>query len=193
MKINSARFIRGYVNPQDIAQETLPQFAFIGRSNVGKSSLINILTKTKGLAKTSSFPGHTQEINFFLINEKFHLVDLPGYGFARVSLARRNTIHKRIKGYLFGGFENLVKVVVIVDGLVGPTADDLEMIDALEEAGKTVVIAVNKIDKIKKSGLKNKLDAIQAIVGDHVMVPMSVTKKIGVGNLIQEVFQDSLQ
>jgi len=192
MKINSARFVKGFVNPKDIEYETLPQYAFIGRSNVGKSSLINMITKTKGLAKTSSSPGHTQEINFFLINEKFYIVDLPGYGFARVSAARRATISKRIEGYFFGGFENLVKVVVIIDGLVGPTKDDIEMIDALDKTGKRVIIAVNKIDKIKKSGLKKQLNSIQEKVGNRIMVPISVTKRIGIGELIQEVFQDSL-
>ncbi len=192
MKINSVRFVRGYVNPKEVAAETLPQYAFIGRSNVGKSSLINMLTKTKSLAKTSSSPGHTQEINFFLINEKFYLVDLPGYGYARVSAERRETIYRLIEGYLFGNYANLVKVVVIIDGLVGPTADDLDIIAELDRIGRCVVVAVNKIDKIKKSGLKKQLDKIQELVGDHVIVPMSVAKKVGVGNLIQEVFQDTL-
>jgi GTP-binding protein len=189
MKITSAQFIKGFVHPEDIASETLPQYAFIGRSNVGKSSLINTLTKIKGLAKTSSFPGHTQEINFFLINKKFHLVDLPGYGFARVSVGHREKILRLIKGYLFGDFPQLKKIVLMVDGVVGPTADDIEMLDALRTTGKEIIIAVNKVDKIKSSEQKKQLGKIQDIMKGHVLVPISATKRTGVGELVEQVFQ----
>jgi GTP-binding protein len=189
MNITSAKFVKGFVNPTDIAEEELPQYAFIGRSNVGKSSLINTITKQKGLAKTSSFPGRTQQINLFLINNKFHLVDLPGYGFARISAGGRDTIFELIRGYIFGDMPHLKKVVLIIDGVVGPTRDDMDMLEALEHSGKSILIAVNKTDKIKKSDLKKQLEKIQNQVGAHKMMPISAEKKVGIGELQNELFR----
>jgi GTP-binding protein len=188
MNITSAKFVKGFVNPSDIAQEELPQYAFIGRSNVGKSSLINTITKQKGLAKTSSFPGRTQQINLFLINNKFHLVDLPGYGFARISAGGRDTIFELIRGYIFGDMPHLQKVVLIIDGVVGPTRDDMDMLEALEHSDKNILIAVNKTDKLKKNELKKQLEKIQNQVGAHKMMPISAEKKIGIGELQNELF-----
>ena len=189
MTITAAKFVKGFIDPKEVEKETLPQYAFIGRSNVGKSSLINTLTKQKGLAKTSSFPGRTQQINLFLINNKFHLVDLPGYGFARVSAGGRDTIFELIRGYLFGNNTCIQKVVLIIDGVVGPTRDDLDMLEALEHSGKNIVIAVNKIDKIKKSEYKKQLEKIQGLVGAHILMPISAEKKIGIGELGNIVFE----
>lgn len=190
MHINSAQFVKGFVNPRDAGKEHLPQYAFIGRSNVGKSSLINILTKTKGLAKTSSFPGRTQQINFFLINDSFHLVDLPGYGYARVGAEQRNTIMDLIEGYLLGDIPTLRKVVLVIDGFVGPTKDDLTILHALEEAERDIVVVVNKIDKIKKSEYKKQLALIESKIMGHDIVPVSAEKKQGIENLVNVIFFD---
>lgn len=184
MKINSARFIKGIVNPDDMLNETLPQFAFIGRSNVGKSSLINILTKQKQLAKTSSFPGHTRQINLFLINNKFYLVDLPGYGFARLSSGGRDKIYELINGYLFGENQKQNKVFLIIDAVVGPTKDDLETLKALEDEKKDIVILLNKIDKIKKSELQKQVIIIKSKLGNHQTILFSTKTGVGLGELL---------
>lgn len=188
MNITSATFVKGFVQPADIAKEDLPQYAFVGRSNVGKSSLINAITKQKGLAKTSSFPGRTQQINLFLINNKLHLVDLPGYGFARVSAGGRDAIFELIRGYIFGDIPQLKKVVLIIDGFVGPTRDDIDMLEALEQAGKDIVVAVNKVDKIKKTEYKKQMEKVVAKIGAHTIVPISVEKKNGIGELQNAIF-----
>lgn len=188
MNIVSAKFIKGIVDPKDMLQEGLPQIAFIGRSNVGKSSTINVLTKQKGLAKTSSFPGSTQQINVFVINNKFNLVDLPGYGFARLSAGGRDKIFDLINGYLFGQQQRQEKVVLIIDAIIGPTEADLDMLGALENHEKDVIIVLNKIDKIKKSDYKKQLQKIQTLVGSYPLFPFSAEKKIGVGELTNAIF-----
>ena len=149
MRITSASFIKGIVDDDPILGDGTPQIAFIGRSNVGKSSLINTLTNQGGLARTSSFPGRTQEINIFLINKSFYLVDLPGYGFARASSAGRDKISDLIHSYLFNSNYEQKKVVLIIDANVGPTDKDIAMLCALEDHKKSIVIVANKIDKIK--------------------------------------------
>ncbi len=189
MKITSARFIKGVVGEDDLLEDGIPQIAFIGRSNVGKSSVINTLVGQKGLAKTSSFPGHTQEINLFLVNKAFYLVDLPGYGFAKASLDTRRKIQNLIYWYLLGSHYEQKKVVVIVDANVGFTNDDVEMLHSLRERNKEVILVANKIDKIKKSGYKKQLQEIQDSIGTYKLIPYSAEKKIGVGELTKEMLQ----
>jgi GTP-binding protein len=128
MEIRSAKFIKGVVGTDEIFEDGIPQIVFIGRSNVGKSSVINTLANEKGLARTSSTPGRTQQINIFLINKAFYLVDLPGYGFAKVPLAVKQQIQKMINWYLFNSDYNFKRVILIVDANVGPTKDDLDML-----------------------------------------------------------------
>jgi len=113
MKIKSAEFIKGAVGADNIFENEIPQIVFIGRSNVGKSSVINSLANQKNLAKTSSFPGRTQEINIFLINKAFYLIDLPGYGFAKIPKEVRYKIQKMISWYLFDSDYVFKKVVLI--------------------------------------------------------------------------------
>jgi GTP-binding protein len=184
MKINSATFIKGVVNPKELLSETFPQFAFIGRSNVGKSSLINLLTKQKQLARTSSFPGHTREINVYLVNNKFHLIDLPGYGFARLSSGGRDRIYGLINGYLFGDGQKQRKVFLIIDAVVGPTKDDLETLKALEDEKKDIVILLNKTDKLKKSQVSRQIKEIKEKLGEHVLIPFSAKTGAGLGELL---------
>ena len=187
MNITSAKFVKGITHASEAYFDDIPHIAFIGRSNVGKSSTINILTKSKGLAKTSATPGRTQQLNFFLINNRFYIVDLPGYGYARASGGKRSEMSELINEYLFTPHQNQQKVVLIIDGYTGPSTDDMEVLRALESSGKDIIIAVNKVDKIKKSDYKKQLDKIRTIVGAHILVPYSTTKKAGVGELLVAV------
>ena len=189
MEIKSAVFVKGSTEATGIFEDGLPHVAFIGRSNVGKSSTINALTRKKGLAKTSSLPGRTQQINLFLINNKFYIVDLPGYGFAKASKGSRESLHELIRTYLFDSPDNQMKIVLIVDAKVGPTSDDLETLQILEESGKDIVVAVNKIDKLKNSELKLQLIKIQKAIGAHMIIPYSAEKKIGIGALLVEIIK----
>ncbi len=189
MKINSAKFVKGYINPEDMLNETLPQVAFIGRSNVGKSSLINTLVKQKGLAKTSSFPGHTRQINVFLINNKFHLVDLPGYGYARLSSGGRDKIYELINGYLFGANQRQEIIVLIIDAVVGPTESDLETLAVLENNKKNFIIVANKTDKLKKSELQKQMKNIEHTLSNYKIIPISTKEKNGIGDLLQIIEQ----
>ncbi len=188
MKITSAQFFKGFTNSIDASKESLLQYAFIGRSNVGKSSLINALTKNKKLANTSSFPGRTQQINFFLINDTFHLVDLPGYGYAKMGAQQSHTMMNLVEDYLFGDVPTLKKVVVVVDAVVGPTEADLGMIRSLEHAGRDVVIALNKIDKLKQSEKSKQMKKIESMLMGSTFIPVSAEKKQGLEDLMNEVF-----
>ncbi len=187
MNIQSAKFIKGIVGPDTALENDIPQVAFIGRSNVGKSSTINYLTNQKGLARTSGSPGRTQEINLFLINDKFYLLDLPGYGYAKAPKEVQKTLKSLIHGYLFEAPYTQKKVMLIIDAKIGPTDLDLEMLDLLEQHNKDVVIVANKIDKIKKSAYQKQLDIIKNKIGDHLVIPFSAEKKIGKTELLKEI------
>lgn len=188
MKISSAAFVKGITGTDEILDSPTPQVAFIGRSNVGKSSVINSLTGQKGLAITSSSPGRTRQINLFLINKSTYLLDLPGYGFAKASFDVRDQLFKLIDWYLFKSAYKQKKVALIIDANIGPTKDDLEMLGSLEEYKKEIIIVANKVDKIKRSKYAEQLQKIQEIVGAHKVVPYSSHERIGIGELAGEVF-----
>jgi GTP-binding protein len=187
MKITSAQFMKGLVGPDASLEDGTPQIAFIGRSNVGKSSVINSLAQKKDLARTSAFPGRTQEINLFLINRAFYLVDLPGYGYAKMSKDRQEWLQNLIRWYLFESGYKQKKVVLIIDSKIGATEDDKEMLAALEETGKNIVLVWNKVDKLKKMEYETKLAEIKALVPKHMVIPYSSKKRIGVGELSEEI------
>ncbi|MFA6424039.1 MAG: ribosome biogenesis GTP-binding protein YihA/YsxC [Candidatus Magasanikbacteria bacterium] len=187
MNITSAIFIKGVVADDPILNDGIPQIAFIGRSNVGKSSVINAFVNQKGLAITSSFPGRTQQINFFLINKSFYLVDLPGYGFAKVSGERRGEIEDLINWYFFESNCEQRKVVLIIDAKVGPTKDDLQMLHSLEDQQKSIIVVANKVDKIKKLQYDDQISKIKTIIGDHKIVPFSAEKRFGVNELVNAI------
>ncbi|ALD21065.1 ribosome biogenesis GTP-binding protein YihA/YsxC [Hymenobacter sp. DG25A] len=146
MLIRTAKFLTSNTRVDQCPAPTLPEYAFIGRSNVGKSSLINMLTDHRGLAKTSSLPGKTQLINHFIINDAWYLVDLPGYGYAKVSKDSRAKWEKMINFYLRER-ENLACVFVLIDSRHAPIASDLEFIDRLGNMGVPFVLAFTKSDK----------------------------------------------
>lgn len=188
MNIKSAKFVKGILAPDYILDDGKPQVAFIGRSNVGKSSTINALTKQKNLARTSASPGLTQEVNIFLINNVFYLIDLPGYGFVESSQKARERLAKLVHWYLFESNYKQQAVVIIIDASIGLMENDVDMILKLEKKEKNIFIVANKVDKIKKSEYKRKLQNIQERVGHHVVIPFSAKKNVGIKELIRAVF-----
>lgn len=146
MTITTAEFVKSSPQVGQCPRPDKPEFAFIGRSNVGKSSLINMLTGKKDLAKTSAQPGKTQLINHFLINSDWYLVDLPGYGYAKISMSSRKQWQKMINDYLLQR-ENLLSVFVLVDSRLEPQKIDLEFINFLGENAVPLTIIFTKTDK----------------------------------------------
>jgi GTP-binding protein len=193
MNITSAKFVKGITGPDEILGDGINQIAFIGRSNVGKSSVINTLANRKDLARTSSMPGRTQEINFFLISAKgadsFYLVDLPGYGFAKASKEVQENIQRLIYWYFFQSQSEQKKVVLIIDANVGVTNNDAEMLFSLKDKGRSVIVVANKVDKFKKNQLQKQLKEIQEVVGDYKVIPYSAEKRIGVNELTNEILK----
>jgi GTP-binding protein len=139
------------------------------------------------LARSSATPGRTREINFYLINKEFYLVDLPGYGFASGSLTERKEIQQLIYWYLLGENVDYKKVILIIDAKIGATENDMAMLHSLNEQGKNLVVVANKIDKIKKTDLKKQLDSIKQIFGKHKVIPYSAEEKIGISELANEL------
>lgn len=187
--ITSAKFVKGVVGDDEALDDGKPHIALIGRSNVGKSSVINSLTKQKDLARTSSFPGRTQEVNLFLINKSFYLVDLPGYGYAKADEQGRDKLKKIIFWYLFNSHYQQKLVLLIIDAEVGLTENDKEILRGLEERKKNILIVANKVDKLKNAGYLKQMQSIQKAVGDHKVIPYSAEKKIGVTELTEALFK----
>ncbi|WP_340154228.1 ribosome biogenesis GTP-binding protein YihA/YsxC [uncultured Winogradskyella sp.] len=154
MKIKSAEFIVSNSEVEKCPKDNLTEYAFIGRSNVGKSSLINMLTDRKSLAKTSGRPGKTQLINHFIINKNWYLVDLPGYGYARVSKSSKKKFQKFITNY-FEQRQQLVSAFVLVDIRHKPQPIDLEFMQYLGESGIPFAIIFTKADKLKPKAIEN--------------------------------------
>ncbi|WP_339917288.1 ribosome biogenesis GTP-binding protein YihA/YsxC [Yeosuana marina] len=163
MHIKSAEFIMSNSDVAKCPNNRMPEYAFIGRSNVGKSSLINMLTNKKSLAKTSGRPGKTQLINHFLINKNWYLVDLPGYGYAKVSKSAKKTFQKFITQY-FALREQLVSAFVLVDIRHKPQTIDLEFMQWLGEHAIPFSIVFTKADKLKPKAIDNHVEAYKAIL-----------------------------
>lgn len=158
MDIKKAEFVCSYPRESLCPKDGRPEFAFIGRSNVGKSSLINMLTGRKSLAKVSRTPGKTQLINFFNINDHWYLVDLPGYGYAKVSKSQQRTLAKMIEGYLTRRAA-LVLAFVLIDSNIAPTQTDLDFINQLGEFNIPFAILFTKTDREKKGKLDKNIEA----------------------------------
>lgn len=189
MKITSTKFMKGLVGDDEILADGIPQIAFVGRSNVGKSSLINVLTESK-ISRTSSFPGRTQEINIFLVNNSFYLVDLPGYGFARSSGLGREKIGELIDSYLFNSIHSQKKVIMIIDATVGMTEKDILMFNELIKYNKNFIIIANKIDKLTQSLYHKKISELKKMVGsEYPIIPFSTKTKKGLESIREKVFE----
>ncbi|MBY0123987.1 ribosome biogenesis GTP-binding protein YihA/YsxC [Bacillus sp. S/N-304-OC-R1] len=178
MKVTSADIVISAVKPDQYPGEALPEFALAGRSNVGKSSFINKMLNRKALARTSSKPGKTQTLNFFLINEMMHFVDVPGYGYAKVSKKEREAWGKMIETYLTSR-EQLKAVVQIVDLRHPPTQDDIMMYDFLKHYEIPCIIIATKADKVPKSKwqkhIKITKETLDLDPNDHLILFSSET------------------
>lgn len=165
MKILSAEFVISAVGPKQFPPDNRPQIAIAGRSNVGKSSIINSLLHRKSLVKTSQTPGKTQLINFFIINESFYFVDLPGYGYARVPHAVTDAWAPMIEGYLKNS-PHLSAVVVLLDSRREPDERDVQLIEWLRQYDIPVIYALTKIDKLNRQETERARRRMSAALGD---------------------------
>ncbi len=179
MQIKSAVFTISSPSYTKCPKDGRPEYAFIGRSNVGKSSLINMLTGVKGLAKTSGRPGKTQLINHFLINNEWYLVDLPGYGYARTSKSSRDKWDKMMRDY-FLNREELVNVYVLVDSRVEPQRLDLEFISFLGANGIPLTIVFTKTDKEKQREVMANIRSFKKALSEQweELPPMLLTSSL---------------
>ena len=178
MKVTSAEFVKSAFKESDWPRDSKPEVAFLGRSNVGKSSLINSLLMVKGLARTSSTPGRTQSLNFFLIDERFRFVDLPGFGYARVPQNIRATWGDMVTGYL-ANRRQLVLSIHIVDSRHEPTKQDLQLHEWLEHSNKPRLIVATKSDKLSNNELRKNLEHIRQVLADGSV--MAYSAKTGRG------------
>lgn len=185
MIINDAELIISAVRPNQYPTTDLPEFVLLGRSNVGKSSFINALINRKSLARTSNKPGKTQTMNFYRIGNKdqeLMLVDMPGYGYAKVSKEEREKWGKMIETYLQRR-NKLKRVLLLVDSRVGPTEDDKLMYDWLKYYNLDPIVIATKTDKLKDPEVQKQLDKIQEKLEmdeDEILIPFSSTKKRGI-------------
>ncbi|MDR2162754.1 MAG: ribosome biogenesis GTP-binding protein YihA/YsxC [Clostridiales Family XIII bacterium] len=190
MKIVSAELLAVAAKEQQYPPEGPPEIAFVGRSNVGKSSLLNLLAGRKALAKVSGSPGKTRTINFYEVNGgKFRIVDLPGYGYAKVAKSESAGWGTMIERYMLGR-KTLKKAVMLCDIRHEPSAQDVQMYGWLAHYGMDGLIAATKADKVPRSALVRHAQAIRkALVAgqDAVIVPVSALKKTGVGELLAEI------
>ncbi|MFA6716060.1 MAG: ribosome biogenesis GTP-binding protein YihA/YsxC [Victivallaceae bacterium] len=174
--IKSSRFITGAVDKKQFPQDNLPEIAFAGRSNVGKSSLINNLLNRKTLVKVGNTPGKTREINFFLVNEAFRFVDLPGFGYAKVSKSEQERWKNYIESYLFSK-RDIRAVVHVVDARHPGLENDLLMADFLNHAGLPSCIVANKADKLKKNETAKAVKQIADIFGKQPILYSTLKKR----------------
>lgn len=181
------------VGPKQYPEDELPEIAFAGRSNVGKSSFINSMINRTNLARTSGKPGKTRTINFYIINENFRLVDLPGYGYAQVSKSEKEKWGHIIEEYLTQR-ENLREVVLIVDMRHEPTEQDLIMYNWIKSFGYSGLVVATKADKISKGNYQKHTKIIRkklGIVDNNLIIPYSSTDKLNVEK-IWEIFEERL-
>ena len=189
MNIHNVKFIRSVASLSDCPGDGLPQVAFAGRSNVGKSSVINRLLLRKNFARVGEAPGKTTHINFFLLDEALYLVDLPGYGYAKVPQAEKERWAKLIEGY-FADPGWITLGVLIVDARHKPTENDITMARFFQETGKPYLVLANKLDKLKKSEVEPNLALIRETLGlgDGVeLIPFSAEKGTGREALLARV------
>jgi GTP-binding protein len=197
MEIKIATFIGSFVREDQCPKTDLPEYAFIGRSNVGKSSLINMLCQKKDLAKVSGTPGKTQTINYFDIDNQWNMVDLPGYGYARISRTKRTEWEKMIH-YFLKNRKNLQYVFLLIDGMIAPQKIDLDFMDWMGENRVPFVIAYTKTDRILAADLKKNIRNIQqAILKNWSELPLefitSAEKKRGRTEILNFIHEANIE
>lgn len=181
MKVNQAEFVISAVGPSQYPEDALPEIALAGRSNVGKSSLINCLISRKNLARTSSQPGKTQTLNYYKINQDLYFVDLPGYGYAKVSKTKREQWGKFIESYLMNR-ETLRLVMQLVDLRHPPSKDDQAMYEWLRHNDVPVLVVATKADKIPKSQWAKHLKIVRETLGmDKGVQPLMFSSELTLG------------
>ena len=191
VNLQKAEFILSAAAPKDFLRDGLPQIAFAGRSNVGKSSVINRLLNRKNFARVGAAPGKTTHINYFKIDNTFYLVDLPGYGYAKVSQAEKDRWGRLMESY-FADAGLMTLGVMIVDSRHKPTADDCTMAQWFRDAGCPLVVAANKLDKLKKSEVGPNLQRIRETLelGEDVpVIPFSAEKGDGKQELLNLILE----
>ena len=182
MKVIDAKFYKSVFKKSSLPTGQIPEIAFSGRSNVGKSSLINTLINRKGIAKTSSTPGRTQSINFIDINNSLYFVDLPGYGYARIPDSVKKDWRQLIEGYLEKR-ENLKLVILIIDSRRDPREDEAQFADWLKLNGISYAVVITKIDKLKKGKRLKSYSAWQKFLGVENVLPFSAVTGEGKGGI----------
>lgn len=187
MKIHSAVFLKGIIGTDDILYNGKFQVAFLGRSNVGKSTLINSLTKNTKLARSSSSPGKTIRMDFFLINDKFYFVDFPGYGYAKRSAEKREKLAKMMLWYLMYSEVKNRLVILIIDAKVGITPFDQDMVKTLLEFQIDHIIVANKMDKLERNQKDIQLEFIRSRYINSVVLPYSSKDKFGREELMGKI------
>lgn len=188
LNFNKVEFVRSAAVREHFLRDGLPQFAFAGRSNVGKSSVINRLVSRKNMAYVGASPGKTTQINYFRVDGRAYLVDLPGYGYAKVSRAEKERWGKLMESYFQDEGEILTAGVLIVDIRHKPTADDVTMHDWFRQSGCPEIIVANKLDKLKKSQVEPALALIREtleLTEEDALVPFSAEKGVGKDTLIR--------
>ena len=186
MNLHNAEFVLSAASPKDFLADGLPQIAFAGRSNVGKSSVINRLLGRKNFARVGAAPGKTTHVNYFRIDARFYLVDLPGYGYARVSQGEKERWARLMESY-FARPERITLGVLVVDARHRPTADDRQMADWFRGTGRPFVVAANKVDKVKPSALTENLDLIRSVLEVPELIAFSAEKGMGRDDLLARV------
>lgn len=186
---NIAEFVRSVSKSADFPRGDLPEVVFAGRSNVGKSSVINRMLNRKNFARVGSAPGKTTHINYFLIDKKLYLVDLPGYGYAKVSKQERDRWGRLIEAW-FADTGRMALGILIVDARHKPTADDCTMAEVFLSSGKPFIVIANKLDKLKKSEIEGNLLRVRETLAlpDAVpVIPFSAEKGGGKAELLGEI------
>ncbi len=191
LNVNRAQFIKSAAAPAQFIRSALPNVVFAGKSNVGKSSVINRLLNRKNFARVGASPGKTVHVNYFLIDDKLYFVDLPGYGYAKVSQSERERWGKLMENFF--AQQGLIDLgVMIVDSRHKPTADDVTMAQWFKNSGCKLVLAANKLDKLKKSEIEPNLALIRQTLdlsGDTPLIPFSAEKGQGREQLMSEILK----
>lgn len=188
MNWNNAEYVRSAASARDFLHDGMAQIAMAGRSNVGKSSVINRLVRRKNLARVGNSPGKTRQVNYFLIDKAFYLVDLPGYGYARVSQAEKERWGRLMEAYFAEG--TLTMGLLIVDARHKPTADDCTMAQWFKDSGCPFAVVANKLDKLKKSEIEPNLQRIRDTLEldeSVALIPFSAEKGEGAEVLTRTV------
>ena len=187
INLNKAEFVRSAAKHAAFPRDSLPQVVFAGRSNVGKSSVINRLLNRKNLAYVGASPGKTTQINYFLVDDRAYLVDLPGYGYAKVSQAEKERWAKLMETYFQEGADAITAGVLIVDIRHKPTENDKVMHSWFRESGCPEIIVANKLDKLKKSQVEPALALIREtleLTDEDILIPFSAEKGMGKDELV---------